>query len=153
MASASVGFLCSTMATGKPLTTNITSARLPLRAGGLSRHSQVTWRTLARRFVEVDEPHLPVALLGLVVPLPLAPQPGEHLPVALNGRTKRLEVFHHGTDGVVRHPGVEPTERLLQLGAEQHPSLAAPQRKGVARRQRRPPDLRRMADHRELNGV
>ena len=47
MASASVGFLCSTMATGTPLTTNITSARLPSRAGGFRRHSQVTCRTLA----------------------------------------------------------------------------------------------------------
>ena len=46
MASASFGFLCSTMATGTPLTTNITSARLPLRAGGLSFHSQVTWKML-----------------------------------------------------------------------------------------------------------
>ena len=46
MASASIGFLCSTMATGTPLTTNITSARLPLRARGLSRHSQVTCKTL-----------------------------------------------------------------------------------------------------------
>ena len=47
MALASVGFLCSTRAIGTPLTRNITSARLPLRAGGLSIHSQLTWKVLA----------------------------------------------------------------------------------------------------------
>ena len=45
--------------------------------------------------VEVYEPDLPVALLGLVVPLPLTPQPGEHLAVALDGRRERLDVLDH----------------------------------------------------------
>ena len=38
----------------------------------------------------VDETDGPLTRLGLVVPLPLAPQPGEHLAIALDRRRQRL---------------------------------------------------------------
>ena len=85
------------------------------------------------RFVEVDKPDLSVTLLGLVVPLPLAPQPSEHLPVALDGRGKRLDVLDHGANGVVRQPGVESAERPFDLAAKQQPGLATAHSKGVCR--------------------
>ena len=108
-------------------------------------------QNVGRRVVEVYEPDLPVSLLGLVVPLPLAPQPGQHLAVALDGRRERLEVLKHRADGVVRQPGVEPAERALDLASKQQPGLAASQDQGILRRHGRPPDLRRVADHRELD--
>ena len=72
MASVSVGFLCSTMATGTPLTTNITSARLPLAGRRLEPPLSRDVQDVGPGRVEVYEPDLPVALLGLVVPLLLA---------------------------------------------------------------------------------
>ena len=103
--------------------------------------------------VEVYEPDLPVALLGLVVPLPLATQPCQHLAVAFNGGWKRLEVLDHRPDRILRHPGVEAAQGLFQHASKQKPSLAAFHGEGVPRRQWRPTDLRRVADHRELDAA
>ena len=67
------------------------------------------------RTLKVDQPHMTVTLLGLVVPLPLPAQPGKHLAVAFNGRRERFELFDDCTDGAARHPGIELAERSFQL--------------------------------------
>ena len=81
--------------------------------------------------VEVYEPDLPVALIGLVVPLPLAAQPCQHLAVALNGGGKRLKVLDHRPDGILRHPWVEAAQGLFQHAGKQKPGLSASHGEGV----------------------
>ena len=103
------------------------------------------------RTVEVHQPHRPLPLFVLVVRLPLAAQPGEHLPVSLDRRREGFESLDHRTDGFRSHPGIEPLEGRLQLVPEQRPGRASPFPLGRRRRERRPAHIDRMAHHRELH--
>ena len=104
----------------------------------------------ARR-LEIDEPDATMTLLGLVVPLPFAVQPGEHLAVALDGRWDRFDPLDDGADGGVRHPEIEPPKRSFELTSEHHPGLATALVHRDFRRERNPADLRRVANHGELH--
>ena len=54
-------------------------------------------------------------------------------------------------DDVVRHPGIEPPKRSFDLIPKHHPGLAAALAHRDFRRERRPADLRRMANHGKLH--
>jgi hypothetical protein len=142
------------MQTGTPLTTNITSARLPFgRPAGLSVHSQVTWNEFALVFSKSIDLHRAMALFLLVVPLPLAAQPGEHVAVALNGRRDRVKRLDDRADRVRRHPGVECRELRGQIVAEEHRGATATLLLGELGGERRPTDLDGVLHHRELHGA
>ena len=105
-----------------------------------------------RRAVEVHQLHCPVAFVALVVPRPLPPEPAQHLPVPLDRGRQRLQSLDHRAQSVLPQPRVEPPERVLEFVPEDRPRLAAPFRQRCLRRERRPPDLLSMPDHRELDG-
>ena len=92
-----------------------------------------------------------MTLFVLVVPLPLAVQPGEHLAVALDGRRARLNLLDDGADNVVRHPEIEPPKRSFEFVPEQQPGLTAALMYRDFRRERCPADLCRVAHHGELD--
>ena len=81
-----------------------------LAGGGLELPLPSDMKDVGVRRLEVDETDLTVTLLGLVVPLPLATEPREHLAVALDRRRECIEPLDGRADDVLRHPGVEPPE-------------------------------------------
>ncbi len=72
----------------------------------LRRGDQLDVQAVGGGALEVHKPDAPVALLGLVVHLPLAAQPGEHLAVAFDGGRDRLEPLDDLAYGNLAHPGV-----------------------------------------------
>ena len=102
---------------------------------------------------EVDDLDVSVALLGLVVPLPLAAQPGKHLTVAFNRRPDRLQALNDLTSGVGGHPRIELFEPSFKFFAKEHAFHAASLLAGIVGRDRGPADLGRVVDHRKLDSV
>ena len=92
---------------------------------GLGRPLPGDVQGVGARCVEVDEPDGAVALLGFVIPLPLAAQPNEHVAVAFNCWRQRLQSLNRGADSVIGHPGIEPAERRLEFAAKQHAARAS----------------------------
>ena len=106
--------------------TNIASARLALRAAGLTLHSQVTWKKLAPGESKSSEPDRPVALLDLVVHLTLAAEPREHLAVALDIGREALRGF--STADLMVSSVIQALNCLsapFELAAKQHSSWSA----------------------------
>ena len=124
-----------------------------LAGRGLGRPFPGDVQNVVVRCVKIDQPDGAVALFGVVMHLPLAAQPGEHVSVALNRWRQRLQPLDGGADSVIRHPDIEPAQRRLQFAAKQHAARAAAQGQRLLRRQRRPADLRGVAHHRKLGGA
>jgi type I restriction enzyme, S subunit len=72
----------------------------------------LSWR------VKIDDLDAPVALFGLVVPLPLAAQPGEHFAITFDSGWDRFQLLDHLPDRICRHPRIELGERGLEKETE-----------------------------------
>ena len=106
---------------------------------------------ILRDVLEVDDHHRPMAFLGLVVPLALAPQPGQQFTVALDGGRQRVQRLDDRTRRIRRQPGIELHDLLLQHATKQAGGLVTPQVHGLDGREWGPADLGGMIHHRELN--
>ena len=125
MASVSVGFLCSTIATGTPLTDEHHVRTVPLSGRRLDLPFPRDVEGIDARRVKVNKPDGSVTILGLVVPLAFPAQPGEHLPITLNRRRECFESLDGSANGIVRHPGIELEKFRLKFVAKQRPCLTA----------------------------
>ena len=97
---------------------------VPFAGRGRERPLPGDVQRVGARRVEIDQPDGPLPAFGLVVPLPFAAQPSEHLAVAFDCRRQRLDPFDRGTHGLVAQPRVASVQRRFHLVMEQHPGLA-----------------------------
>jgi len=117
-------------------------------AGGWLQHPfPGNMKSIRVRMFEVDQGDAAMAFFGLVMPGFFAPQPRQHLAIALDRRGHGIECFDDGVDCVAGEPGVEPGELRLQLVAQQHARFAAALLLGNLGRERRPAGFLRMANH------
>ena len=105
------------------------------------------------RVLEVDELDRAAELLVLVVPLVLAADPAQDIPVALDGRRQRLDGLDDRSRLVGRQPRIEVAQLVLEDGREQHVLASVPEHLGVDRLDDIPADPMGMGDHGELGSA
>ena len=124
MASASVGFLCSDDGDRHTVDDEHHVGPVGLASRRLEPPFPGDVQDVGAGLLEVDQPDGPLAILGLVVPVALAPQPGQHLAVALDRCRQRLQPLKGRADSRIAHPRVEAAKRSFELIPEQQSSLA-----------------------------
>ena len=148
----SFGFLFSTIATGTPLTRNITSARLPLRVPELERPLIGDVIHVAVRIFEIDERDVAMPFLLFVKNGLVAAKPFENFSVAFDCSSVRLHPLNDGLHVVRRDDaGVQPEQGFLEFAIEKHAGFSAAFMKGVGIGNDRPAYVRRVLDERALN--